>query len=459
MFAAKFPQIITHEKRLIGCQNEVRVFLDVIACLDTKLGPLLLQFPSSFRIELFGALARFLGQLPDGFCYAVEVRHCGWLNARFFDLLCSYHIAFALVDLPWLPRQVVMTTDFTYIRWMGDRDEIMESFSRVQLDRSADLQWWVERVGEMRSPEVDVYDYLTTIMPDILLRRCSSSWRFIRRGLRILKKMLSTWRLLNTEQNDAAMNMAIDEAILLTQEFTPRPTLRFYDWTQPAFSFGYFQQIADEVDVVACASHGIELVRRMTGGGTVIHGWDVTYTVVVPHGSGVLPKDISSAYGVISDCLINGLQCLHIDAKRQVAKPGSENSGDASAAVNVCLTNPAQYDIMLNGKKIAGVSQRRNRIGVIYQGYIAIDMPPPNVLVLASKRLSFVQIVVGRSTAINIGQAVPVNRAQLENAVAAGFEETLGIRLVEGEHCSQTVEAAKFLAHTKYATAEWNFRR
>ncbi len=289
--------------------------------------------------------------------------------------------------------------------------------------------------------------------------------------------MLSTWRLLNTGKHHAAMNMAIDEAILLEQPSTPQPTLRFYDWLQPAFSFGYFQQVAEEVDVAACGARGIELVRRMTGGGTVIHSWDVTYAIVIPHGCGVLPKEISAAYSVISDCLMNGLQRLGIDVQRQIEKPGVESRGlptsppaptlegrgetasGGEGLPNICLTNPARYDVMRNGKKIAGVSQRRNQKGAMCQGYIALDMPPLDVLVHASKLPHFDRVAEGKSTAINIRRTIPIDRRQLENAVASGFEMTLGVRMVEGELSSPEIESADNLAQTKYATAEWNFRR
>ena len=249
------------------------------------------------------------------------------------------------------------------------------------------------------------------------------------------------------------MNMAIDEAMLLTQKVSVQPTLRFYDWLHPAFSFGYFQQISEEVDVSACDTHGIELVRRMTGGGTVIHGWDVTYTVIVPHGSGTLPKDISAAYCALSDCLINGLQRLGINVGHQIEKPLEEN------APNICLTNPAQYDTLLNEKKIAGVSQRRNQTGVMYQGYIALDLPTSDVLALASRKVSFDQVAAVKSTAINRSCSAPFYRKQLEDAVAAGFEETLGVRLVEAKLFPQEIEMAESLAQTKYGSTEWNFRR
>ena len=249
------------------------------------------------------------------------------------------------------------------------------------------------------------------------------------------------------------MNMAIDEAMLLTQKADLQPTLRLYDWLQPAFSFGYFQKIAKEVDVAACDAHGIELVRRMTGGGTVIHGWDVTYTIVAPHDSGGLPKDISAAYCTISNCLINGLQRLDIDVAHQIEKPTMAD------VPNICLTNPAQYDTLIEGKKIAGVSQRRNRTGAMYQGYIALDLPTSDVLALASRRADFDWIAAGQSTAINQSRPTPIYRKQLENAVAVGFEETLGIQLVDAELFPPEIETAESLAQTKYESAEWNFRR
>jgi uncharacterized protein YecE (DUF72 family) len=163
VFAAKFPQVITHEKRLNDCNAEVNAFLDVMSHLDAKLGPLLLQFPSGFRTESFDRLARFLAGLPDGFRYAVEIRHRGWLTERFFEVLRAHHIAFALVDSPWLPRKFwnppPTTTDFTYIRWMGDRNTPLPDFSQIRLDRRADLQRWVESVRDMRAVKIDVYGF------------------------------------------------------------------------------------------------------------------------------------------------------------------------------------------------------------------------------------------------------------------------------------------------------------
>ena len=95
----------------------------------------------------------------------------------------------------------------------------------------------------------------------------------------------------------------------------------------------------------------------------------------------------------------------------------------------------------------------------MYQGYIALDLPTSDVLVLASRQVSFDRLAAGRSTAINQSRSAPIYRKQLEDAVAVGFQETLGADFIETELSPQEIETAESLAQTKYGSAEWNFRR
>ena len=266
--------------------------------------------------------------------------------------------------------------------------------------------------------------------------------------------MNSNWRLLKTGKHDAATNMAIDEVILLRQETCPQPTLRLYDWSLPAFSFGYFQKITTEIDVNTCGAHGVELVRRMTGGGIVVHGWDVTYSIIVPHGNGVIPSDISASYCWIANRLLEGFHQIHVPATLQGSK-----SRASAVGPNTCLANPAEHDVMLNGKKIAGVSQRRNRVGGVYQGYIALNMPPPEILTLASKFPDYQKTLTEKSTAINLKQHSPKNRKQIEDAVIAGFKEVPNTLLVASDLSTEELDAVKSLAQSKYTTSEWTYRR
>ncbi len=254
-------------------------------------------------------------------------------------------------------------------------------------------------------------------------------------------------RLLNMGKNSAAMNMAIDETILAAQKAQANPTLRFYGWTQPAFSFGYFQDIASEVNVEACCAAGIELVKRMTGGGTVVHGWELTYTLILPRGAGEM--NISDAYHSIGQSLVKAFQQLGIPTQCY-----AECLDASESAQNICLTNPAEHDVMSDNKKLAGVSVRRNRNGIMFQGYISLDMPPSPILARVSKDPAVQEMLREKSTAINTG-----GRSIPRSALIQAISETLnlGIAFHSSELSSTEHVQAKTLAETKYATLGWNF--
>ena len=256
-------------------------------------------------------------------------------------------------------------------------------------------------------------------------------------------------------KNSAAMNMAIDEAILAAQKEQPNPTLRFYSWTQPAFSFGYFQDIAVEVDVEACRADRIELVKRMTGGGIVVHGWELTYTLILPRGAGEM--NISDAYHIIGQSIVETLQKLGLPAQCYAA--GNYSSSAVTnrtygVEANICLTNPTEHDVMSDNKKLAGVSVRRNRNGIMFQGYISLDMPPSSILARVSKDPEVQEMLREKSTAINTdGRSIP--RSALIQAISETFN--LGIAFHSSELSSTEHAQAETLAETKYATSAWNF--
>ena len=248
-------------------------------------------------------------------------------------------------------------------------------------------------------------------------------------------------------KNSAAMNMAIDEAILAAQKAQANPTLRFYGWTQPAFSFGYFQDIAAEVDVDACRAEGIELVKRMTGGGIVVHGWELTYTLILPRNAGEM--NISDAYHTIGQSLVKAFQQLCIPAQRYTECPKSSQT-----VQNICLTNPAEHDVMSDNKKLAGVSVRRNRSGIMFQGYISLDMPPSSILARVSKDPEVQEMLREKSTAINT-DGRSISRSAIIQAISETFN--LGIAFHPSELSSTEQAQAETLVETKYATVAWNF--
>ncbi len=259
--------------------------------------------------------------------------------------------------------------------------------------------------------------------------------------------MKTTGRLIDMGKNCAAMNMAIDEAILIAQNDQANPTLRFYNWTKPAFSFGYFQDISSEVDVEACHSKGIELVKRMTGGGTVVHGWDLTYTLILPRKPGENP--VSETYKLIGKGLVRAFQKLDIPAECYNAKYGSNTTSE-----NICLTNPAENDVMCNNKKIAGVSVRRNRNGIMFQGYISLDIPPEHILKHVSKNPKAQQMLSEKSSAINTD-----GRSISKKALIKAICETndVGHTFKKGKLTLAEMAQSETLANTKYSTPAWDF--
>ena len=260
-------------------------------------------------------------------------------------------------------------------------------------------------------------------------------------------------RLLNMGKGSAAMNMAIDEAILRAQKEQPNPTLRFYGWTQPAFSFGYFQNIAEEVDIDACRADGIQLVKRMTGGGTVVHGWELTYTLILPRSDSEI--SVANAYQRIGQSLTQAFQKLGIPARCYADSAGAVRNRTYRAEANICLTNPAEHDVMSdNNKKLAGVSVRRNRYGIMFQGYISLDMPPPEILTRVSRDPVTQQMLREKSTAINTD-----GRSITRNALIQAISETfdLGIAFHLGKLSPMERAQTKTLAEIKYATSAWNF--
>jgi uncharacterized protein YecE (DUF72 family) len=175
LFAAKVPQTITHEKMLEGCAAEMAEFVRVMEGLGDRLGPLLLQFRYFRRAELpepgafLDRLERFLPALPPGPRYVVEVRNRSLLGSRLFDALARYRVALAFIDHPWfarvdelMRRPGARTTDFAYVRWLGDRhgiEKVTTAWDRLVLDRAPEMKRWVTALRTLASENRAIYGY------------------------------------------------------------------------------------------------------------------------------------------------------------------------------------------------------------------------------------------------------------------------------------------------------------
>ena len=168
----------------------------------------------------------------------------------------------------------------------------------------------------------------------------------------------------DTTAHAAAMNMAIDEALL---ETATAASIRFYRWQSPALSFGYFGKFTD----VAIYAAERDLVRRWTGGGIVFHGDDLTYSIVIPASVPAFDESSMVIYEKIHRALCEALagrdQGLEL---APVATLNHRRTGDRRSLDDDCFANPVRADVMMDGRKIAGAAQRRTRRGLLQQGSI-----------------------------------------------------------------------------------------
>lgn len=158
-FAAKFPKKITHESDLTEVEDILNKFLDTMSGLKEKLGPLLMQFPYSFKPEMSDNLFNFFRLLPAEFVYVIEVRNKKWLAGQFYDALLETGIGLALIDHPWMPKPEVATSRTGYIRFLGDRKQVRDDFTHEQIDRSKNLSDWKRLIKSLEEKTDDFYGY------------------------------------------------------------------------------------------------------------------------------------------------------------------------------------------------------------------------------------------------------------------------------------------------------------
>jgi len=249
------------------------------------------------------------------------------------------------------------------------------------------------------------------------------------------------WRLLPLRIDDAFTSMAIDEALLkLNAEGKSPNTIRFWRWLPSTVSIGCFQSVEREVDLGVARKYGVDVVRRITGGGAVFHDHDgeLTYSVVCRQGD--VPADIIESYKLICGGLVHGFQRLGLSAE---FKP-----------VN---------DVQVNGKKISGSAQTRRWGSVLQHGTVLIS---PDVrkmfelLKVSPEKISdkFIASVFERVTTVERELGRKPSFEEVRDAMRAGFEASFGVELVESE---LTDGEKKFVVELrpKYASDGWLRRR
>jgi lipoate---protein ligase len=257
--------------------------------------------------------------------------------------------------------------------------------------------------------------------------------------------LMDTWRYLPLSTNNAAMNMAIDEAILNAKIAGQVPnTLRFYRWQPSAVSIGKNQVPEKEVYLDACKQLGVDVVRRISGGGTVYHDYEgeVTYSIIAK-ATDLGTSEITTVYAKVYEAIKDTLRIMGITA--------DFSGGDAKNCPNMTV----------GGKKISGSSQTISRGVVLQHGTLlkSVDLPRMFQL-LQLKGASCTQaadIAKRKITSIQDELGHKISPDTVTNALTQGFKAMLKIQLEIGELTPTETETANRLYKEKYLTKEWNF--
>ncbi len=186
----------------------------------------------------------------------------------------------------------------------------------------------------------------------------------------MVKKL--NWFLLNSGRRDAAFNMALDEALLEAMPRLRTPVLRFYGWTEPAATFGYFQKFSE----VERATLLRPLIRRPTGGGIVPHDADWTYSAAFPPGHEWHSLKAEESYRRIHEWIRRAFANLNVETELAPCCHKPKVQSPKSKVVSACFAGHEKSDLLWRGKKIAGAAQRRNKLGLLIQGSV---QPPVSI--------------------------------------------------------------------------------
>lgn len=158
---------------------------------------------------------------------------------------------------------------------------------------------------------------------------------------------------------DCNINIALDEVFLTKENFDE--TFRFYRWIKPSYTIGYFQKFPTD------KNDSFPVVRRLTGGLSVLHNKDLSYSLTVSDSLWPYIYDQEKTYKIIHETIRKSLEKINIFCDKTILH--NDNIKNYS-----CVQTLYKDDLLLNGKKIVGSCQRRRGKRIIVEGSIHLDL-------------------------------------------------------------------------------------
>lgn len=252
--------------------------------------------------------------------------------------------------------------------------------------------------------------------------------------------------------------MALDEALLHSvANGHSSPILRFYRWQPATVTLGYAQSIHTDLDLDVCKQAGLDVVRRSTGGRAVLHAHEVTYSVIAPLNTDPFGGSVLDCYRVISEVLLKTLIRLGLPAQ---LVPGKPRGGHQNAMKAVCFSAPSQYELVIEGRKVAGSAQKRHGQAFLQHGSIPLEMD----LELLGKAL---KTDVNKATSGSLASVGWLNQWSekklsidvVEKVIADVFSEHHQLEWDLSEPTNGELKEAEMLYAEKFSCSEWNLKR
>jgi lipoyl(octanoyl) transferase len=277
--------------------------------------------------------------------------------------------------------------------------------------------------------------------------------------------MKETWNFINSGKCSPAYNMALDEALLeWHSKGLINPTVRFYGWDPATLSIGYFQKVEKEINLEAVQKYGLGFVRRPTGGRGVLHEHELTYSVIVSADHPKMPQGVTESYRVISEGVLEGFKNLGLNAYFAVPKTKEEQDLLKSPRSAVCFDAPSWYELVVEGRKVAGSAQTRQKNVILQHGSIILDIEEKKLFDLFKfpnerVRERMLKGFSKKAVAINELSEKTITIEEAEIAFKKGFEKGLGIELKPYTLNEEEISFVNELALIRYENNDWNYKK
>ncbi len=253
---------------------------------------------------------------------------------------------------------------------------------------------------------------------------------------------LKTWRLIDSGLCSAEYNMAVDEALLSNFKEGDLPILRLYRW-ETSLSLGRFSKLSQSVDMQILEKQKLPFVRRMTGGGILVHGGDLSYSIVLPR-ENLKDIGIKESYRHLCKFLINLYKKLGLSAKF------AHDLKLSISKSNICMASNEPYDIIINGKKIGGNAQRYIKEAVFQHGTIPININHKNFQDIFLEESGLQDI----ATLDKIGCYITYE--ELKESLIEAFVESFNVEVIRDGLSPTQQKKANKLQEKKYTKKRWN---